>query len=70
MLLYKNTKLRRRRRRRLLETNKIQGVAKALIASEPIVGELTVRNSKKQYQTVCDSMRQYNRWQNMAELGR
>ena len=66
MLLYKNTKLRRRRRRRLLETNKIQGVAKALVASEPIVGELTVRNSKRQYQTVCDNMIGGRIWQNLA----
>ena len=59
MLPYKNTKLRRRRRRRLLETNKIQRVTKALVASEPMVGELTVRNSKRQYETVCYNMRQY-----------
>ena len=47
MLLYKNTKLRRKRRRRLSEANKIQGVAKALVVDEPIVGEVIVRNSKK-----------------------
>jgi hypothetical protein len=70
LLPYKNTKLRRRRRRRLSETDEIQGVAKALVASEPMVGELTVRNSKRQYETVCYNMRQYDRWQNMAELGR
>ena len=47
MLLYKNTKLRRRRRRKLLETNKIQGVTKALVVSKPMVDKLTVRNSKR-----------------------
>ena len=70
MLPYKNTKLRRRRRRRLSITNEIQGAAKALVVDKPIVGELTVRNSKRQYQTVLDSMQQYNRWQNIAEYGR
>ena len=49
MLPYKNTKLRRRRRRRLLVTNEIQEVAKALVVDEPIVGELTVRDSTRQY---------------------
>ena len=66
MLPYKNTKLRRRRRRRLSETDKIQGVAKALIASEPIVGELTVRNSTRQYATVCDNITGGRIWQNLA----
>ena len=56
MLLYKNTKLRRRRRRRLLEANKIQGVAKALVVNELIVGKLIVRNSKKRYQIVYDNI--------------
>ena len=70
MLPYKNTKLRRRRRRRLLETNKIQGVAKALVVGEPIVGEPIVRNSKKQYQIVCDNITNSRIWQNLAEFGR
>ena len=49
MLPYKNTKLRRRRRRRLSKANKMQGVAKALVVDKPIAGELIVRNSKIQY---------------------
>ena len=34
----------------------MQGVAKALVVDEPIVGEVTVRNSKEQHQTVYDSI--------------
>jgi len=34
----------------------MQGVAKALVVDEPIVGELIVRNSKKQYQIACDNI--------------
>ena len=36
------------------------------MASEPIVGELTVRNSKKQYQTVYDNITGGRIWQNLA----
>jgi len=34
----------------------MQGVAKALVVNKPIVGKLIVRNSKKQYQIVCDNI--------------
>jgi len=70
LLPYKNTKLRRRRRRRLSEANEIQGVAKALVVDEPIVGELIVRNSKKQYQIVCNNITGGRTWQNLAEFSR
>ena len=49
-----------------MEANKIQGVSKALVVDEPIVGELTVRNSKKEYQLVCDNITGGRIWQNLA----
>jgi len=48
----------------------MQGVAKALVVDKPIVGELIVRNSKKQYQTVCDNITGGRIWQSLAEFGR
>ena len=36
------------------------------MASEPMVGELTVRNSKKQYQTVCNNIIGGRIWQNLV----
>jgi len=47
----------------------MQGVAKALVVDEPIVGELTVRNSTRQYQIVYDNITGGRIWQDLVEFG-
>ena len=48
----------------------MQGVTKTLVVDKPIVGELTVRNSKKQYQIVYNNITSSRIWQNLAKFSR